>query len=249
MARLKAGVADLLSVGREPMPGCGRSLWLLAAVAVSLAVAQTDEAQARPRKVLPRPEASASASFADERDCVAKAALEASECHNAAFNSHAEYEEKAPRLDSNEACTRFFGAHNCSMRIGGGLKGIAFIPSYKGFRLVQGKAGSEVMTLPLLAGSGAGVEFAPRPVTRLDTKQDAGRGARAQAAWQGAHAPAIRSAGGGATRYREAPKGAAPDLSEDGGQAQPGPAATYPVNPAMLKAMQEEMRKYGTPPK
>ncbi|MFI4997594.1 MAG: DUF1190 domain-containing protein, partial [Hyphomicrobiales bacterium] len=131
-------MADLLSVGREPTPGCGRSLWLLAAAVSSLAVAQMGEAQARPRKAPPRPEASASAAFSDERDCVAKAALEASECHNAAFNSHAEYEEKAPRLDSNEACTRFFGAHNCSMRIGGGPKGIAFIPSYKGFRLVQG---------------------------------------------------------------------------------------------------------------
>jgi hypothetical protein len=64
------------------------------------------------------------------------------------------------------------------------------------------------------------------------------------------HAPVIGSArGGGILRYREAPKGAAPDLSDDQGAEPSGPAATIPVKPSMLKSMQEEMRKYGTPPK
>src|SRR5204862_504913 len=140
-----------------------------------------------------------------------------------------------PRLDSNEACSRSFGAHNCSIRIGGGARGIGFVPSYRGFRLLPGKAG-ETMVLPVLAGTGAGHEFAPRPVSRLDIGQDAARGARAQAAWRAAHSPAISSArgGGGAAPYREAPKGAAPDLSDEPGEPT-GPAATYPVSPSMLK--------------
>jgi hypothetical protein len=229
------------------MPNIGRSVALAAVAAPFLAILLTAGAEARAHKPAHAARPSASAIYADERDCVAKGALEASQCHNAALNSHAEYEEKAPRLESNEACKRFFGARHCSMRIGGGLKGIAFVPSYRGFRLVPGKNGEETMVLPVLSDTDVGIGFTPRPVSRLDTEQDSGRAAKAQAAWQNAHSPAIKSAGG-VLRYREAPKGAAPDLSDDGGDAQSGPAATYPVSPTMLKSMQEEMRKYGTPP-
>jgi hypothetical protein len=102
--------------------------------------------------------------------------------------------------------------------------------------------------LPTLAGTAGLVEFTPRPVSRLDTEQDAGRAARAQAAWQRAHAAPIRSASGGGPLYRDAPKGAAPSLSDDAGTVQSGPVATYPVSPSMLKQMQDEMRKYGSPP-
>jgi hypothetical protein len=246
LAQLEESEADVPSVGLELMPKLGRSAWLAAIAASVLALAQAGNAEARMRKPPPSPAASASALYADEGDCVAKAALEAPECRNAALNSRAEYEEKAPRFDTNEACARFFGAHNCAMRIGGGPKGIGFVPSYKGFSLVRGKGGAEVMTLPVLAGARALVEFTPRPVSRLDMAQDAARGARAQAAWQNAHAPLVRSAG--AMRYREAPKGAAPDFADDAGEAQPGAAATYPVSPSMLKTMHEEMRKYGNPP-
>jgi hypothetical protein len=238
--------------------GCGAprkrgARFVVGAALLFAAILQVQGAAARPRKApppKPQPAASApSVTYEDEKDCVAKAALEATECHNAAFNSHAEYEEKAPRLDSNDACMRFFGPHNCSMRIGGG-KGIAFLPSYRGFRLIKGKSG-EMMALPVVPGAVAGVEFSPRPVSDLDMAQDAGRAARAQAAWQSAHSP-VRSAGAGSggpgALYRDAPKDAAPP-SGDYEKGLPGPATTYPVNPAMLKAMQEEMRKYGTPPK
>jgi len=229
-------------------PKCGGSKGVAAIAALLLAVVQIGQAEARPRKPVRRPQPSA-ATYADEHDCVAKGALHASDCHNAALNSHAEYDEKAPRLDSKQACARFFGAHNCSMRIGAGLKGIAFVPSYRGFRLAPGKRAGEMMTLPVLAGASAGIEFTPRPVSRLDVEQDGARGARAQAAWQSAHAPVIRSARGGVMRYREAPKDAAPDFSDGGGEAaQQGPAATYPVSPSMRRTLQEEMRKYGTPP-
>jgi hypothetical protein len=232
------------------MPKACRMAPIFAVAALFCCVLRIGDAEARARKASPRSPPAASAVLADEADCVAKEALEASDCHNAALNSHAEYEEKAPRLASNEACTRFFGAHNCSMRIGGGLQGIAFLPSYRGFHLVQGKSGGETLVLPVIAGADAGLEFAPRPVSRLDMAQDGARGARAQAAWQNMHAPVIGSArGGGILRYREAPKGAAPDLSDDQGAEPSGPAATIPVKPSMLKSMQEEMRKYGTPPK
>jgi len=218
----------------------------VAATAMLAGVILPDAAVARSGKPQARPAAASSAVYADEGDCVAKGALEAAECRNAALNTRAEYEEKAPRFDASEACLRFFGAQHCAMRVGGGPKGIGFLPSYRGFSLLRGKDGQEMLALPVLAGTNAGVEFTPRPVSRLDNLQDAARGARTRAAWQGAHAPVIRSAGW-ATRYRDAPKDAAPDLSDDAG-AQSGPAATYPVSPGMLKAMQDEMRKYGTAP-
>jgi Protein of unknown function (DUF1190) len=226
--------------------GTGRRALIIALAATLMGALASGDAQARSRKPASRAQSAAAASYADERECVAKAALDASECRNAAMNSHAEYEEKAPRLESSGACTRLFGARNCSMRIGAS-RGIAFLPSYRGFRLLPGKAG-EMMAVPMLAGGDAGIAFTPRPVTRLDIAQDAARGMRAQAAWQAAHSPVMRSArGGGGAPYREAPQGAAPDLTDQGGEPT-GPAATYPVSPSMLKAMQEEMRKYGTPP-
>ena len=220
------------------------------AAVLVLCVLQPDDAQARRRRAVgPSPAPASTAAFADDKECIAKAALDEAQCRNAALNSHAEYEEKAPRLSSNEACARFFGAHNCSMRIGGGLAGVAFLPSYRGFRLVPGKGGEETMVLPVIAGTSAGIDFTPRPVSRPDAEQDPARSARAQAAWQNAHAPVLGSAKGGAIlRYREAPKGAVPDLSDDSDKEPSGPAATFPVSPNMLRSMQDEMRKYGTPP-
>jgi Protein of unknown function (DUF1190) len=228
-----------------------KSRYLMAAAAIVLTI-QPDIAGARHwrQKVQPKPAASQTIVFPDEHECSTKSALAAPECHNAFVNSRAEYEEKAPRFDGKDACARFFGAANCAMRIGaGGPNSISFVPSYKGFTLVAGKNGVETMVLPALAATNAPVAFTPRPVSRLDTDQDAALGARAQAAWQAAHAPVARGPGG-AMSYREAPKDATPDLFDDnGGAAQSGPAATYPLSPAMLERLHEEMRKYGTPPK
>ena len=226
----------------------------LAIAAVVVVLVTPDIAVARhwrPR-TQPKPAAPQVVVYPDEHDCLTRNALTAPECHNAFVNSRAEYEEKAPRFDGKEACGRFFGAANCAMRIGSGGPGsIGFVPAYKGFTLVAGKKGAETMVLPALAATKAPVTFAPRPVTKVDTDQDAGAGQRAQAAWQAAHAAASRGPGGDAAMsYREAPNGgAAPDIFNDEGEVQPGPAATYPVSPAMLERLHEEMRKYGTPPK
>ena len=226
----------------------GRSFRLLGAFAVAgLALAlglHSVEAAARKAHQAAAGAPAAGTVYADERDCSDKGALDADECHNAALNSRAEYEEKAPRFEASDACARVFGAHNCAMRIGGGTKGIGFLPSYRGFTLIRGK-GEEMLVLPSLASASRAVEFTPRTVSRLDADQDPARAARAQAAWQRSHAPVIRSAAGG-VRYRDVPKGAVPDLSNDA--AQPGPAASIPVKPSMLKTMQDEMRKYGSPP-
>jgi hypothetical protein len=231
---------------RELMSMPGRSAGLAVLTAVVTVLIQPGDAAARTRKHYSHSARSSSAVFTDERDCVAKNALDETQCHNAALNSHAEYEEKAPRFEANDACKQFFGAHNCSMRIGDGPGGIGFIPSYRGFSLARGKDVAETMVMPVLAGKSPMVEFSPRPISRLDTEQDAGRSAQAQAAWQSAHAGAIHGTGW-ALRYRDAPKDAAPDLSDEPGEDQSGPAATYPVSPAMLKSMQEEMRKYVKP--
>jgi hypothetical protein len=224
------------------------------ATAATLVVLVTPDIAAarhwRPR-AQPKPAAPQAVVYPDEHDCLTRNALTASECHNAFVNSRAEYEEKAPRFDGKNACARFFGAANCAMRIGaGGPRSIGFVPAYKGFTLVEGKKGAETTVLPALAATKAPVTFTPRPVAKLDTDLDADAGARAQAAWQAAHAAASRGPGGDAAMsYGEAPSGAAPDIFNDQGEVQPGPAATYPVSPALLERLHEEMRKYGTPPK
>lgn len=223
------------------------------AATVLLAAIEPDVAAARHWRPMaqPKPDPSKSIVYSDEHECLAKNALAEAECHNAFVNSRAEYEEKAPRFDGKDACGRFFGPANCAMRIGaGGPKSIGFVPSYKGFTLVSGKGATETTVLPAIAATSAPVAFTPRPVSKIDTDQDAALGARAQAAWQAAHAAVSREPGGaGAMSYREAPKGAGPDLFDDDSAAMPGPAATYPLSPAMLDRLREEMRKYGTPPK
>ena len=220
---------------------------IMALSAISAALLQPGDAAARSHRHWSRPAHSATpvaTVYPDEHSCVAKKALDAAQCHNAALNSHAEYEEKAPRFEANSACTEVFGARNCSMRIGGGPKGIGFIPTYKGFTLETAKGG-DALAKPVIAGKDGSVEFTPRPVSRLDTEQDETRGAHAQAQWQSAHA----SSGHGSSvlRYRDAPAEEMPLGADDSQDAQPGPVATYPVSPAMLKSMQEEIRKYGNP--
>jgi len=221
----------------------------LGAVAtLSAALLWPDDAAARSRRHWSHHSAHAvspvSAVYPDEKSCIAKKALDAAQCHNAALNSHAEYEEKAPRFEANSACGEVFGAHNCSMRIGGDPKGIGFIPSYKGFTLTPQKGSEETLVIPVIAGKSETVGFTPRPVSRLDTGQDEARGARAQAQWQSAHASGH---GSSVLRYRDAPADEIPLGGDDSQEAQPGPIATYPVSPAMLKSMQEEIRKYGNP--
>ena len=215
---------------------------------LAAALMQPDDAAARSRRHWSHHGAPATravlAVYPDEKSCVAKRALDAAECHNAALNSHAEYEEKAPRFEVNSACSEVFGAHNCSMRIGNGPKGIGFVPSYKGFSLIPQNGSEEARVVPVIGDKGGTVEFTPRPVSRLDTEQDETRGARAQAQWQSAHAG---THGSSVLRYRDAPADEAPLGGDDSQEAQPGPVATYPVSPAMLKSMQEEIRKYGNP--
>ena len=234
--------------GREMISPLSRSIGISALATLMVALLQPGDAAARSRRHWSHPAHAAApvaTVYPDEHSCIAKKALDPVQCHNAAMNSHAEYEEKAPRFEANSACVQVFGARNCTMRIGGGPKGIGFIPSYRGFTLETAKTGAETLTSPVIAGKGGMVEFTPRPVSSLDTEQDEARGARAQAQWQSAHAS--EGHGSSVLRYRDAPADDTPLGADDSQDAQPGPVATYPVSPAMLKSMQEEIRKYGNP--
>jgi hypothetical protein len=227
-----------------------RSAAIFAITILTATLMQTEDAAARARRHWsqashPSQAASPVATvYPDEKGCVAKKALDAAQCHNAALNSHAEYEEKAPRFEANSACAEVFGAHNCSMRIGAGPKGIGFVPSYKGFALGPQKGSEETLVTPVIAGKAGTVEFTPRPVSRLDTDEDEARGARAQTQWQSAHAAGH---GSSVLRYRDTPADELPLGGDDSEEAQPGPVGTYPVSPSMLKSMQDEIRKYGNP--
>ena len=58
-------------------------------------------------------------SFGAERSCVASGQLSGELCANAAANAQAEFDEKAPRFPTREACERAFGSSRCSVGFSG----------------------------------------------------------------------------------------------------------------------------------
>ncbi len=80
-------------------------------------------------------------SFGTERSCIASGKLPPEQCANAAANAQAEFEEKAPRFPTRDACAKFFPHAGCSIGFSGadgwaGKKsGLYFVPRQTGFRI------------------------------------------------------------------------------------------------------------------
>jgi uncharacterized protein YgiB involved in biofilm formation len=133
-------------------------------------------------------------SYGTEQACVASGRHAAEFCANAAANSRAEFDEKAPRFRSREACESEFPMSGCSIGFSGtdgwaGKKsGIFFTPRLTGFRILETER--DTIVVPYVAGRVIG--FSPRTVRRRDTHIDARAGEQTRDAWR------VRSAGGAA---------------------------------------------------
>ncbi len=96
-------------------------------------------------------------SYGSEQNCVASGRFNAQQCATAAANSQAEFEEKAPRFPSREACEKVFATAGCSVGFKGsegweGKKsGIYFSPRQQGFRVVA-TSGRDMAVTPFTSG-------------------------------------------------------------------------------------------------
>jgi len=137
--------------------------------------------------------------FSNERSCTLGGKLSNEQCANAAANAQAEFDEKAPRFPSREACEKSFSG-GCSLGFKGaegwtGKKGgIYFSPRLQGFRVVV--ASERDMTVTPVS-SGAAVNFSPRTILRKDTHINFADAHRARDNWRPT-AAAYPSSGGGA---------------------------------------------------
>jgi uncharacterized protein YgiB involved in biofilm formation len=133
--------------------------------------------------------------------------LSAELCTNAAANAQAEFEEKAPRFPSREACQRAFASAGCSVGFKGsdgwaGKKsGIFFTPRQSGF-LVTVSSERDMTVVPYAAGASIG--FSRRSILRKDTRIDPRIAAKARENWR---ARAASDAGGAAYGVDTPPPG------------------------------------------
>ena len=126
-------------------------------------------------------------SFAAERSCVASGKLNTQLCANAAANAQAEFDEKAPRFPTREACEQAFGSAGCSVGFSGadgwaGKKsGVYFTPRQAGFRVLV-RSERHIIVVPFVAGRVIG--FSPRTALERDTRIDPQSSQRARQGWR-----------------------------------------------------------------
>lgn len=106
--------------------------------------------------------------FGSERHCVSSGRLSAEICANAAANAAAEFEEKAPRFPSRDACERVY-RRGCALGFRGaaGFSGrsdaIFFTPRQQGFRVVT-RSERDVRVTP----GGSDVKYSSRTALTRD---------------------------------------------------------------------------------
>ncbi len=123
-------------------------------------------------------------SFGTERSCVASGKLPREQCANAAANAQAEFEEKAPRFPTREACARSFPRSGCSIGFSGadgwaGKKsGLYFAPRQTGFRI----SGRDLSVVPYVEGPY--IPFSRRTIVRKEIGINAQRAREARKNWR-----------------------------------------------------------------
>lgn len=146
--------------------------------------------------------------YGSEYGCRSAGKLSAEQCANAAANTQAEFDEKAPRFPSREACERLFRGAGCSVGFKGAdgwagkRSGVYFQPRQAGFH-VNVVSEREMTATPQVLGPSIG--FSPRTILRKDTRIDQ-RFARSRELWR------PRAAGAGAAFGVATPDGAAGPL-------------------------------------
>jgi hypothetical protein len=138
-------------------------------------------------------------SFGDERSCSASGKLSAEFCANAAANARSEFDEKAPRFPTRDACEGAFDRGGCSLGFSGadgwaGKKsGVYFSPRQAGFRILVSPK-HDMIVVPYVRGKLIG--FSARTIVRRDTHIDLKTARQAWEAWRSG-APSARAPGQG----------------------------------------------------
>lgn len=157
--------------------------------------------------------------YSDEKSCVAGGRVDAPICANAAANARAEFDEKAPRYPTREACDRVFPRDRCSVGFSGadGWAGkrsaIYFSPRMFGFR-INILSEREAYVTPMITG----ISFSRRTAMRRDTGVDFAVARQARRNWR----PDAQPASGGGESF-----GVDTPPSGDGSGAVPRP----PIDP------------------
>ena len=126
-----------------------------------------------------------------EQSCAASGKVSAERCANAAANAKAEFEEKAPRFPTREACQRIFSQAGCSLGFSGadgwaGKKsGIYFSPRQTGFLVIL-TGGDNMSVLPVTLGPP--INFSPRSILARDLSVNPKSAHQARQHWQAAAA-------------------------------------------------------------
>jgi hypothetical protein len=108
------------------------------------------------------------------------------QCANAAANSKAEFEEKAPRFPNREACEKLFPEPGCSLGFKGadgwaGKKsGIYFSPRQQGF--IVAPSGRDAVTTPFTGGPH--IDFSPRSIAKKNASVNSAIGQKARESWR-----------------------------------------------------------------
>lgn len=157
-------------------------------VGLSLVTATSAAAQVKPGQY----------SYSTEQSCGLGGKLNAEQCANATANGRAEFEEKAPRFPSRDACERVFATAGCSLGFKGaegwaGKKSaIYFSPRQAGFRILVSSPRDATVT-PLALGPL--IRFSPRSVLRKDTRIDPKIAHNARDSWRAQPGAAARTFG------------------------------------------------------
>lgn len=146
--------------------------------------------------------------YSDEKSCLSGGRISAPICANAAANARAEFDEKAPRYPTREACDRVFPRDRCSVGFSGadGWAGkrsaIYFSPRMFGFR-INVLSEREAYVTPMITGPG--ISFSRRTAMRRDTGVDFAVARQARRNWRPDAQPA--SGGGESFGVDTAPPG------------------------------------------
>lgn len=124
--------------------------------------------------------------FRSEQNCIGAHKFSSEQCANAVANSRAEFEEKAPRFPTRDACERLFKEAGCSLGFKGadgwaGKKsGLYFSPRQQGFTVTL--SGKDGVTRPFT--SGPPIAFSPRTIARRDAAVNSSAGQKARDSWR-----------------------------------------------------------------
>ena len=108
--------------------------------------------------------------YSSAQQCIADSKMASEICVNAEANARAEFDEKAPRFPSRDACERMFGRGKCSLGFGGVNGGRArtsrvhFVPRLASF-IIKVQSDRDIAVTPVITG----LTVSARTALRRDT--------------------------------------------------------------------------------